>query len=133
MPDARTIWADAANESAASEKFMEKNGFVSHDHRKKPKARDMTEAIRPADNARWEIRCPVEHVFAEQKERMDLFIPTVGIGRARSKIGLANLICSIKRLLFPRRIAAAWRPKRRRQRPQLPRERVASNKTVQET
>ena len=29
----------------------------------------------------------VEHVFAEKKDRMDLFIRTVGIARARVKIG----------------------------------------------
>jgi hypothetical protein len=32
---------------------------------------------------------------------------TVGIARAKTKIGLANLVYNIKRLLFLRRIAAA--------------------------
>ena len=49
----------------------------------------------------------VEHVFAEQKDRMGLFIRTIGIARAKTKIGLANLVYNIKRLLFLRRIAAA--------------------------
>ena len=38
---------------------------------------------------------------------MGLFIRTVGIARATTKIGLANLVSNIKRLLFLRRIAAA--------------------------
>ena len=42
-------------------------------------------------------------VFAEQKERMDLFIRTVGVARATTKIGLANLVYNIKRLIFLRR------------------------------
>ena len=42
----------------------------------------MPEATRRANNAKSTIRSRIEHVFAEQKERMDLFIRTVGIGRA---------------------------------------------------
>ena len=85
---------------------METNGFVSHVHRKRPKGRPMPEAIRRANNAKSKIRSRVEHVFAEQKDRMGLFIRTIGIARAKTKIGLANLVYNIKRLLFLRRIAA---------------------------
>jgi transposase, IS5 family len=101
------VWADTAYRSAANEVFMEKNGFVSHIHRKKPKGRAMPDAIRRANNAKSKIRSRVEHVFAEQKDRMDLFIRTIGIARATAKLGLANLVYNIKRLLFLRRIAAA--------------------------
>jgi IS5 family transposase len=38
---------------------------------------------------------------------MDLFIRTIGIARATVKIGLANLVYNIQRLLFLRRIAGA--------------------------
>ena len=34
----RKVWADTAYRSKANEAFMEKNGFVSHVHRKKPRA-----------------------------------------------------------------------------------------------
>jgi transposase, IS5 family len=101
------VWADTAYRSAANEAFMDKNGFVSHVHRKKPKGRAMPDAIRRANSAKSQIRCKVEHVFAEQKDRMDLFIRTIGIARATMKIGLANLVYNIKRLLFLRRCAAA--------------------------
>ena len=37
------------------------------------------------------VRSAVEHVFARQKGPMGLFIRTIGIARARTKIGLANL------------------------------------------
>jgi IS5 family transposase len=103
---ASSVWADTAYRSAANEEFMERNGFVSHVHRKKPKGRPMPEAIRRANNAKSKIRSRVEHVFAEQKDRMGLFIRTIGIARAKTKIGLANLVYNIKRLLFLRRIAA---------------------------
>src|SRR2546429_6007838 len=103
---ASSVWADTAYRSAANEEFMERNGFVSHVHRKRPKRRPMPDAIRRANNAKSKIRSRVEHVFAEQKDRMGLFIRTIGIARAKTKIGLANLVYNFKRLLFLRRIAA---------------------------
>ncbi len=45
----------------------------------------------------------IEHVFAEQKSRMDQFIRTVGIARATIEIGTANLGHNVKRLIFLRR------------------------------
>lgn len=45
---ASSVWADTAYRSAANEEFMERNGFVSHVHRKRPKGRPMPEAIRRA-------------------------------------------------------------------------------------
>jgi Transposase DDE domain. len=100
------VWADTAYRSAANEEFMESNGFVSHVHRKKPKGRAMPEAMRRANAAKSKIRSRVEHVFAEQKDRMGLFIRTIGIARATTKVGLANLVYNIKRLLFLCRLAA---------------------------
>jgi transposase, IS5 family len=101
------VWADTAYRSAANEAFMAKNGFVSHVHRKKPKGRAMPAAIRRANNAKSKIRSRVEHVFAELKDRMELFIRTIGIARATTKIGVANLVFNIKRLRFLRRAAIA--------------------------
>jgi transposase len=101
------VWADTAYRSAANEEFMDKTGFISHVHRKKPKGRAMPEAIRRANAAKSKIRSRIEHVFAEQKDRMDLFIRTIGIARATMKVGLANLVYNIKRLLFLRRVATA--------------------------
>jgi transposase, IS5 family len=37
---------------------------------------------------------------------MDLFIRTIGLPRATMKIGLANLVYNVKRLIFLRRTAA---------------------------
>jgi IS5 family transposase len=67
----------------------------------------MPEAIRRANNTKSKIRSRVEHVFAEQKDRMGLFIHTIGIARATIKIGMVNLVYNIKRLPFLRRTAVA--------------------------
>ena len=101
------VWADTAYRSAANEAFMEKHGFTSRVHRKKPNGRAMSGAIRRANNAKSKIRARVEHVFAAQRDRMDLFIRTIGIARATTKIGMANLVYNIKRLVCLRRRLAA--------------------------
>ena len=77
---ARPVWADTAYRSAANEAFLDKHGFVSRIHRKKPKGRAMPAATRRANNAKSKIRSRVEHVFAEQKVRIGLFVRTIGIG-----------------------------------------------------
>src|SRR6201981_3334987 len=103
------VWADTAYRSAANEAFMEKNGFVSRVHRKKPKGRPMPAAMRRANAAKSKIRSYVEHVFAEQKDRMNLFVRTIGIARAKVKIGMANLVYNFKRLIFLQRRVATCR------------------------
>jgi transposase, IS5 family len=103
---AGAVWADTAYRSKANEAFLEKNGFVSQLHRKKPKGRAISEPVRRANNAKSKIRSHIEHVFAEQKDRMELFIRTIGIARARMKIGLANLVYNFKRFIFLQRCAA---------------------------
>src|ERR1700730_18510417 len=78
-------------------------------------------------------RSKVEHVFAEQKDWMDLFIRTIGIARATVKIGLANLVYNIQRSLFLRRTAVAYPPHRRRYRQRTSPRRRASDKAHAET
>jgi IS5 family transposase len=104
---AAAVWGDTAYRSAANEAFMAENGFVSRVHRKKPANRPMSRAVRRANNAKSKIRAHVEHVFAAQKDRMDLFIRTIGLPRATTKIGLANLVYNVKRLITLRRAEAA--------------------------
>ena len=79
---ASAVWADTAYRSAANEDYLERHGFVSRIHRKKPKGRPMPETMRRANGVKSKVRSRVEHVFAVQKDRMDLFIRTIGIARA---------------------------------------------------
>jgi IS5 family transposase len=104
---ASAVWADTAYRSKANEAFLERNGFVSRIHRKKPQGRPMPETARRANALKSKVRSGVEHVFAVQKDKMDLFIRTVGIARARVKIGMANMVYNMKRLVFLARLAAA--------------------------
>jgi len=82
---ASAVWGDTAYRSATNEAFMAENGFVSRIQRKQPANRPMSRTVRRANNAKSEIRAGVEHVFAEQKDRMDLFIRTIGLPAPRSR------------------------------------------------
>jgi transposase, IS5 family len=101
-----TVWADSAYRSRANEDFMERHGFRSQVHHRKPKGRPMPAHIRRGNASRSSVRAAVGNVFAHQKGPMALCIRTIGIARARTKVGLANLTCNIRRLVWHQRIAA---------------------------
>lgn len=104
---ASAVWADTAYRSKANEEFLEKNGFLSRIHRKKPPGRPMPDTTRRANAIKSKVRSSVEHVFAVQKDKMELFIRTIGIARATTKIGMANLVYNMKRYVYLDRLAAA--------------------------
>lgn len=94
---ASDVWADTAYRSATNERFLDKAGKVSRIHHKKPKGKPMPQAVARANAKKSKIRARVEHVFAEQKDRMNLFIRTIGIARAEAAITLANMAYNMKR------------------------------------
>ena len=104
---ASSVWAETAYRSKVNERFMEQRGFESRLHRKKPLGKAMGERTRRANGRKSAVRARVEHVFAEQKDRMGLFIRTIVLARARTKIGLVNLVYNMKRLIWLRRNAIA--------------------------
>jgi transposase, IS5 family len=67
----------------------------------------VSEAMQRASAAKSKICFRVEHVFAEQKDRMGFFTRTIAIAREAVKIGLANAFYNLKRLLFVARAVAA--------------------------
>ena len=97
---ATTVWADSAYRSRANEAFMQRHGFRSQVHHRKPQGRPMPPHIRRGNASRSSVRAAIEHVFAQQKGPIDLCIRTIGIVRAKVKIGLANLTYNIRRLVF---------------------------------
>ena len=103
---ASDVWADTTYRSKANEAFMEKHGFVSRVHRKKPHLKLMPRHTQRSNAGKSVIRSRVEHVFADQKSQMGLFIHTVGITGATMKIGLANIVYNMRRFIFLERISA---------------------------
>jgi IS5 family transposase len=102
-----TVWADTAYRSKKNEAWLDKNGYVSDIHHKKPKGRPMSEAMSRANGRRSKVRAFVEHVFAQQKSRMGLFVRTIGIARAKTKIGMANLAYNLTRFVWHQRRTAS--------------------------
>lgn len=83
---------------------MAKRGLSSKVHFRKP----LPAPRAKANAARSKVRSGVEHVFAHQKGPMALFVRTIGIARARIKIGMANLVYNMRRLVWwERRTAPA--------------------------
>ena len=97
---ASDVWADTAYRSAKNETMLENSGLRSQIHRKKPKGKPMPEAISKANGRKSKVRAFVEHVFAREKGPMGLVIRTIGLARAKVKIGLANLTYNMKRAIW---------------------------------
>lgn len=103
---ASDVWADSAYRSKKNEAWLEKYGFRSRIHQKKPKGRAMPERTRIANARRSSVRSKVEHVFGDQKNCMGLFVRTIGIARAKIKIGMINTAYNM-RLIYHERLNAA--------------------------
>lgn len=97
---ASLVWGDTAYRSEENERILADEGFVSKLHCKKPKGKPMPVRTQKANGKKSKVRATVEHVFAVQKDKMGLFIRTIGIQRANVKIGLANIVYNMKRLVF---------------------------------
>ena len=102
-----SVWADTAYRPAANEAWLADLGRVSRIHRKKPPGRPMPRHLARGNASKSAVRAYVEHVFAHQKERMGLFVRTIGLDRVRTRTGLANLAYNFQRLVFHERRAAA--------------------------
>jgi IS5 family transposase len=97
---ASDVWADTAYRSAANLAVLERRGLKPQFQRKKPRGRKMPAHIARGNATRARVRSRVEHVFAAQKCRLRLVVRTVGMVRARVKIGLANLAYNFTRLAW---------------------------------
>ena len=53
-----------------------------------------------ANGRRSKVRSAIEHVFARLKGPLNLFVRTIGIVRARAKIGMANLAYNLMRFVW---------------------------------
>jgi IS5 family transposase len=88
---ARDVWADSAYRSAENEAWLAAQGMKSQVHRRKPRGRPMPKRTSRANGRKSVVRAKIEHVFAQQKDRMRLTIRTIGLARARATITLANM------------------------------------------
>jgi IS5 family transposase len=86
--------------TAANVALLARRGLVPQFQRPKPRGKPMAAHIARGNASRARVRVAVEHVFATQKCRLGLLIRSVGLARARTKLGLANLVTNLRRLAW---------------------------------
>jgi IS5 family transposase len=102
------VYADSAYRSAEIEAKLKADGFSSRIHGRATRNRPLSPAQVKANRRKSKIRARVEHVFgAQQTSPGGRIVRTIGIMRARAKIGLQNLVYNIRRLVTLDRLAAA--------------------------
>ena len=92
------VYADSAYRSEESIELLKKRGFREHLQRKGCKNRTLTKREQQGNKTRAKIRCRIEHVFGVMAMMAgSLVVRTIGIIRARAKIGLRNIAYNINR------------------------------------
>jgi IS5 family transposase len=95
----KDVWADSAYRSEERLEHLAQEGFREHIQRKGSRNRPLTPREQEGNKTRSSIRSRVEHVFGVQAQRAgNLLLRTIGIARARAKIGLRNLVYNIDRM-----------------------------------
>ena len=95
----KDIWADSAYRSEERLERLQEEDFREHIQRKGCRQRKLTESEQRGNRTRSRIRSRVEHVFGVQAQKAgNLILRTIGIVRARAKIGLRNLAYNMDRV-----------------------------------
>lgn len=94
----RDVWADSAYRSQEKLKHLKKQGFREHIQRKGCRNKKLTSWELKGNHTRSKVRSRVEHIFGVQTQRAgSLILRTIGVARAKAKIGLRNLAYNIDR------------------------------------
>src|SRR5271155_928432 len=104
----RDVYADSAYRSAEIERKLKAKGFRSRIHKRGRSNRPLTEAAARANHRKSKVRARIEHVFGAQENAPGgRLVRTIGIVRAKIKIGLQNLVYNLRRLVVLERMAPA--------------------------
>ena len=101
------MFSDSAYRSAASEAALKARGFRSRIHKRATRGRPLSKVKAAANRAKSRIGARIEHVFGAQESTLGgRLVRTIGIVRARLKIGLQNFGYNVRRLATLERMAA---------------------------
>jgi IS5 family transposase len=95
----RAIYADSAYRSEAQEQRLAETDIASQICEKGTRGKPLTEEQKHANRTKSKVRARVEHVFGAQAAMGGHRVRTIGLERAKVKIGLMNLVCNMKRLV----------------------------------
>jgi IS5 family transposase len=102
------VYADSAYRSAETEDKLKARGLKSRIHQRGSRNHPLTTAQEDANRKKSKVRARVEHIFGAQENAPGgRLVRTIGIARARAKIGLQNLVYNIRRLVILERGVAA--------------------------
>ena len=94
----RDVFADSAYRAKKSEENLEAEGFRPRLQHKACKNKPLSEREVQGNRTRAKIRSRIEHIFGIQAMRAgDLIIRTIGLARAKVKLGLRNLAYNLDR------------------------------------
>jgi IS5 family transposase len=103
---ASDVWADSAYRSAEIEASLAERGWKSRIHRRPARNRPLSAREQRGNTTRSRVRARVEHVFGHQASAMGgKLVRTVGLVRARAKIGMQNLVYNMHRFVHLERMA----------------------------
>ncbi len=95
------VWADSAYRSAEIEASLAERGYKSCIHRRAARNRPLSARAQQANTTRSRVRVRVEHVFGHQVTAMGgKLVRTIGLVRARMKIGMQNLAYNMSRYVY---------------------------------
>ena len=95
----RPVYADSAYRSAEREDHLAEQGLASHIHEKGTRAAPLTDEQQASNRKKSTVRARVEHIFGAQAAMGGHGVRTIGLERAKVKIGLMNLAYNMKRLV----------------------------------
>ena len=105
---ASDVFADSAYRSAEIEAKLAEQGLKSRIHRKGRRDRPLGEREQQGNRTRSKVRARVEHVFGAQANDMGgTLVRSIGLVRAKARIGLKNLAYNMRRLVQLERITTA--------------------------
>jgi IS5 family transposase len=92
------VWADAAYRSEEIEAKLKARGLTSRIHRKGKRGKPLGKQAKQSNRTKSSVRVRVEHVFGAQANDMGgTLVRTIGLVRAKAKIGMKNLAYNIRR------------------------------------
>ena len=99
------VWGDPAYRSEEMEAKLRARGLKSRIHRKGKRGKPLSEQAKASNRTKSTIRVRVEHVFGAQTNDMGgTLVRTIGLIRAKAKIGMKNLAYNMRRLVQLRRL-----------------------------
>ena len=97
--DKRAVYADSAYRSAERESELAQQNITSQICEKGSRGHPLSEEQKAGNHEKSKVRSRVEHVFGAQEQRGGHWVRTVGLLRAKVKIGMMNLVYNMMRLV----------------------------------